>query len=379
MTGSDDRVEKKYDAKHNSSCNSCVQHYSGKLSAIEKRIYEILLKTPEPLTPKQITEKLNEDTHRKLIPTGTVRPILRKMKTKGVIKQPYSGAYCDKITYDVRFHPLLVHNVRMHFLTEESLESWETTEVVGGVKVHVHFGSERHKVSGWISYDRGMNRPACMLAVDRWIAICEKRLGREVKDLVLTTCEVNRDYDGCRLDGEVHCVSKKVFKDTLERVYQREDAVRHEFRLMKNMTLTQFDMIFNQGLDSVIGVQTVYDNSRELAELRQAQTFMNRRMMETKDSVQAIEQKIVKQAEIDDVVTRLIAQNNVFLEGCKGKSFEVEQLKQLFTGQTELVNTLAKRSMELTDIVANLTKALIETREQQQSENRSQPLNHVYE
>jgi hypothetical protein len=106
-----------------------------------------------------------------------------------------------------------------------------------------------------------------MLAVDRWIAICEKRLGREVKDLVLTTCEVNRDYDGCRLDGEVHCVSKKVFKDTLERVYQREDAVRHEFRLMKNMTLTQFDMIFNQGLDSVIGVQTVYDNSRELAEL----------------------------------------------------------------------------------------------------------------
>ena len=100
--------------------------------------------------------------------------------------------------------------------------------------------------------------------------------------------------------------------------------------------------------------------------------------METKDSVQAIEQKIVKQAEIDDVVTRLIAQNNAFLEECKGKSLEIEQLKQLFTGQTELVNTLAKRSMELTDIVANLTKALIETREQH-TENHSQPLNHMYE
>jgi hypothetical protein len=131
-------------------------------------------------------------------------------------------------------------------------------------------------------------------------------------------------------------------------------------------------------LDSVIGVQTVYDNSRELAELRQAQTFMNRRMIETKDSVQAIEHKIIKQAEIDDVATRLIAQNKLFLEECKGKSLEIEQLKRLFIGQTELVNTLAKRSMELTDIVANLTKALLGTREHQ-SENRSQPLNHVYE
>jgi hypothetical protein len=185
------------------------------LSKAEKRILEVISKSPDAIFPKQIYEQLN-------MKAGTVKPLLRLMVHKGVIMQPYKGAYCDKITYDVRWHPLGVHNVRLHFLTEEALESWERTEVVGGVTVYVCFGSERRKVSGRISYDPGMNRPACMLAVDRWISIAEDHLGREIKDLVLTTCEVNKDYAGIKIDGSVHCATKKVLKDTLERVYDKE-------------------------------------------------------------------------------------------------------------------------------------------------------------
>jgi hypothetical protein len=280
------------------------QSYNGlsttgqRLSKTEQKILSVVSKASESITPKEICDQLN-------MKSGTVKPVLRVMLHKGVLLQPFKGAYCDRITYDVRWHPLLVHNVRLHFRVVERLVHWECLENVGGVDVFVCFGSERNTVSGRLSYDRGMNRPACMLAIDRWISIAEKRLGHEIGDLVLTTCEVNKDYAGLKIDGGVHCATKKVLKDVLERIYEKEEGVRHEYRLMKNMTLTQFDQIFDKGLDQILGVANNLDNQKELSELRQAQVFMNRRMLETQCSVQAIEKKIVNQAVNDDKVYRL--------------------------------------------------------------------------
>jgi hypothetical protein len=74
---------------------------------------------------------------------------------------------------------------------------------------------------------------------------------------------------------------------------------------MKNMTLTQFDQIFDKGLDQILGVASNMDNQKELCELRQAQVFMNRRMMETQNSIQAIEKKIVGQSVKEDKVSHL--------------------------------------------------------------------------
>jgi hypothetical protein len=283
--------------QHNQSYNGLART-GQRLSKTEQKILAVVSKAPESITPKEICEKLN-------MKSGTVKPVLRIMLHKGILLQPFKGAYCDKITYDVRWHPLLVHNVRLHFKVVERLVHWECLENVGGVSVFVCFGSERNTVSGRLSYDRGMSRPACMLAIDRWISIAEKHLGREINDLVLTTCEVNKDYAGLKIDGGVHCASKKVLRDVLERIYEKEEGVRHEYRLMKNMTLTEFDQIFDKGLDQILGVANNLDNQRELSELRQAQVFMNRRMLETQGSIQAIEKKIIGKAAEEDNVYRL--------------------------------------------------------------------------
>lgn len=275
---------------------------------------EYISKSADAVFPIEIARKLS-------LKEGTVRPTLRLLLHKGLVLQPYPGAYCDKITWEVRFHPVAIHNIRLHFLTEEVLESWETTENIGGVKVFVHFGSERRKVSGLISYDRGMSRAAAMLAIDRWLAIAETRLGREIKDLVLTSLEVNRDQAGIKLEGGVHCYSKKVLRDVLERVYEKEEGVRHEYRIAKNMTLTEFDQIFNKGLDQVLGVASNLDNQMQLQEVKEAQKFMNRRLLETQDSIRAIERKIVNQVqesekvrELEGLVQRLSAEVNSLTE-----------------------------------------------------------------
>ena len=102
----------------------------------------------------------------------------------------------------MRFVPLTVHNVALRVCLSEDVVSWSTDDFIGDVKVYVCFGSERRKISGYISNDRGMGKDAVLFAVHRWFDIAEKRLGRPLPEpLELTSFEQNRDYNGLRLDG----------------------------------------------------------------------------------------------------------------------------------------------------------------------------------
>ena len=295
-------TQKKLD---NSSCNSC------RGSLLEKQILAVIKESATQLTPIEIMDVIHKKHGDPRPKAGTVRPLLRRLLERKYIIQPYPGAYCDKITYDVRFVPLLAHNVRLNFKVEEDLESWVCDEVVGGVSIHVCFGVERHLVSGWLSYDRGMNRSTAMLAIDRWLAIARGHLGREIKDLVLTTCEFNKDYAGLRFDGSVHCITTKVLKDTIERYYEKEDGIRHEFKVNKNMSLTQFDLLFDKGLNEINGVHSAADNQLEIKELRDSMKFLNRHMVEVekleRDVVRAVVNQSKSKDDFDAAMTRIVA------------------------------------------------------------------------
>ena len=62
--------------------------------------------------------------------------------------QPYPGAYCNKITYGVRFVPLCVHNISLRSFVCQDVKSWEKDEFVGGVKIHVCFGLRDERSAG---------------------------------------------------------------------------------------------------------------------------------------------------------------------------------------------------------------------------------------
>lgn len=191
--------------------------------------------------------------------------------------------------------PLTVHNVALRVSLSEDVLSWSVDEFVGDVKVHVCFGSERRKISGYIANDFGMGKDACLFAIHRWFDIAEKHLGRPLPEpLELTSFEQNRDYGGLRLDG-VQCVTKKGLDGMIERVYQKEEGlIRAEHKVSKSMSFTEFESLLQGGVSSYNQVQGQFALMQQVGALTEALKFTNSRLLEIEKQNQALMKWIVE-------------------------------------------------------------------------------------
>ena len=208
----------------NTPSNTSLNSLADKCFSVEKRVFHVIDASEIELTPIEIAKKIHAPHKPTRGQCTTVRGILRKLLVKGDVLQPYPGSYCNKITHGVRFVPLCVHNISLRSFVCQDVESWEKDEFVGGVKIHVCFGSERRKISGYIACDvGGMSHDACLLALNRWFDIVQDHLGWQLNDLQILTFECNKDYHGVRIDG-VQCVTKTDLEGMVERVYQKEEA-----------------------------------------------------------------------------------------------------------------------------------------------------------
>ena len=153
----------------NTSDNSYLCSHSW---SVEARVFHIIDASETELRPAEIARKLHAPKKPTPGQYSSVRVFCRKLLEKGKILQPYLGSYCNKITYGVRFVPLCVHNISLRSFVCQDVKSWEKDEFVGGVKIHVCFGSERRKISGYIACDvGGMSHDACLLALHRWFDV----------------------------------------------------------------------------------------------------------------------------------------------------------------------------------------------------------------
>lgn len=246
------------------------------------RILKLIDESEVELTPAQISLKLG-------LNRSTTRNYLRKLVKENKLVQPYPSAYCNKITYGVRFVPLMVHNVRLRFFVGGDVVSWECVEVVGGVKVFVCFGSERRLVSGFVSCDVGMSREACLLALHRWFDLVEGRLGRVVDGVEVTSFEVNKDYAGVRLDGGLACYTKTGLFGLVERVYQKErNVVRAERKVSKSMSVTEFESLLHGGVSGYNVTQANFALMRKVDELTEALKFTNSQVLQLTKITEAL-------------------------------------------------------------------------------------------
>jgi hypothetical protein len=282
-------VESSSDGSTNTASNTCLNSLAStskhnKLSrgySIEARAYHIIDASEIELTPAEIARKIHYPKKPREGQYTTVRGVCAKLLQKGLVMQPYPGAYCNKITYGVRFVPLAVHNIRLFSNVCVDVKHWEYDEVYGGVKIHVCFGSERRKISGFISCDvGGMSHDACLLAVNRWFDIAEKRLGWELSDLAVTTFEVNKDYAGVRVDG-VQCVTKRDFYGMIERTYQKEESlVRKEWKVSQKMSINKFEEAIQKGLAGMERAQNLEELKNEVRNVGEALKFNNSRLLD---------------------------------------------------------------------------------------------------
>ena len=190
----------------------------------------------------------------------------------------------------MRFVPLTIHNIGLRVVLSEDVGSWVCDERVGDVKVHVCFGSERRKVSGYIANDFGMGKDACLFAMHRWFDIAEEHLGRCLPEpLEVTTFEQNRDFAGVKLEGGFKCVTRRGLDGMIERVYQKEEGlVRAEHKVTKEMTFTEFDALLKGGVSGYNQTQAQFALMQQVGQLTEALKFTNSRLLEIEKQNQAL-------------------------------------------------------------------------------------------
>ncbi len=268
------------DNSTNTSSNTCLNSLADRCRGIEARAYHVIDASEVELKPCEVARKIHAPRKPTRGQYTTVRGICTKLLAKGLVLQPYPGSYCNKITYGVRFVPLCVHNISLRSFVVQDVKSWEKDEFVGGVKIHVCFGSERRKVSGYIACDvGGMSHDACLLALHRWFDIVQDHLGWQLNDLEILTFECNKDDYGVRLDG-VQCMTKMNLFGMVERVYQKEEnLVRKERKVTRPMSVTKFEEAISKGFKDSEGAQHSFELKQELKRNSEALKFTNSRLL----------------------------------------------------------------------------------------------------
>ena len=160
------------------------------------------------------------------------------------------------------------------------MTSWEKDEFIGGVKIHVCFGAERRKISGYIACDvGGMSHDACLLALNRWFDITQDHLGWQLNDLQILTFECNKDYHGVRVDG-LQCVTKTDLFGMIERIYQKEEnLVRKEQKTVVPMSINKFEEAISKGFNDSANSQANFEIKREVKGNSDALKFTNSRLL----------------------------------------------------------------------------------------------------
>jgi hypothetical protein len=276
---------------------------SSKRWSVENRVFHVIDASEIELRPVEVARKIHAPHKPTKGQCTTVRGIIRKLLDKELIIQPYPGAYCNKITYGVRFVPLSVHNISLRSFVCQDVKHWEIDEFVGGVKLHVCFGSERRKISGYLACDvGGMSHDACLLALNRWFDLVNDHLGFQLNDLEILTFECNKDYHGIRLDG-VQCITKIDLYGMVERVYQKEEAlVRKERKITKPMSVNRFEQAISKGFADTERSQHSFELREEVKRNTDALKFTNSRLLQLERLNEAMFGALTK---LNDVLGKL--------------------------------------------------------------------------
>jgi hypothetical protein len=282
--------------------NQSQSHSSGhsdKPLSLETRILNVITESEIELSPIGIAEKLHTKYPSFEINHGSIRKFCRRLLEKGNLLQPYPGAYCNKITYAMRFVPLTIHNIAWSVIVSDDVKSWVSDEVVGDVKIHVCFGSERRKISGYVANDFGMGKDTCLFAVHRMFDIAVGHLGHALPEpLKLTTFEQNRDFAGVKLEGGFKCVTRSGLDGMIERVYQKEEGlVRAEHKVTKEMSFTEFDALLKGGVSGYNQTQAQFALMQQVGQLTEALKFTNSRLLEIEKQNQAMMKWIMSHGE----------------------------------------------------------------------------------
>jgi hypothetical protein len=102
----------------------CLNSLANRYWSVEVRVFHVIDDSEVELTPIEIARKIHSPRKPTRGQRTTVRVCVRKLLEKGLIVQPYSGAYCNKIIHSVRFVPLCVRNIVLLSKLCQDVKHW---------------------------------------------------------------------------------------------------------------------------------------------------------------------------------------------------------------------------------------------------------------
>ena len=275
--------EEVYDLSHDSHSRRPSSRSGGK----KQLILDFLYAHRESFFPREIAEKLG-------LKPSTVRNYLRILHRDGLVKRLEGGRYCSNDTYGVLV-PLRVHNLRFRVVApylRDMEKIPDVDEFYGGVHLKIQFGKSRGLITGFISYDRGLDYAHVSFLMRRVYELIERKTGRKIERFTVTSLEWNRDYYGKRLDSRsgIMCFTLREFDDFLVRVYQKgENAVRVEAKTSRELSLEELLEIQRTGSIGYLRDGEIINNLIRRMEAQEAAIkWMNRKLVEINAKLEKI-------------------------------------------------------------------------------------------
>jgi len=240
-----------------------------------------------PLSPYTIHQEINKKLP---IKPSTVRVYLRRLLEREKIYQPYKGYYCNKVTHTLMRVPLRSHNILFTIEDQKWIKKREKIEEhIGEATLWVGFGVQNKKITCQVACDVGLSLDACLFAIKRLFDIVESKKGSMVEDVVLKTFEVNRDFQGVRIDG-CKCYTRMGLFGVIERIYQKDEfTVRVEQKVSRKMSIDEFTSLIRGGVTSYNMTQGLFMLVQKIDDLVEAQKLANASMIDLKRRIDDLE------------------------------------------------------------------------------------------
>ena len=242
-----------------------------------KLLAKIVNDSDIPISPYTIHQQINTKVSMK---KSTVRGYLRRLLEQSQILQPFRGYYCNKLTHTLGKVPLRAHNLLFTIEKQKWIQKSEKIkETVGAAVLMVSFGLKRKKVTCQICCDKGLSIDACLFGVKRLLELVESRSGSPVDQLTLRTFEVNRDFQGTRIDG-AKCYTRIGLFGVIERIYQKDEStVRVEQKVSDvEMKADEFAALIHGGVQSYNLTQGLFLMVKKFDDVVDVLKFTNRKL-----------------------------------------------------------------------------------------------------
>jgi len=154
----------------------------------------------------------------------------------------------------------------------------------------VRFGKKRGLITGFIAYDKGLDKAHVLMLMRRIYELVERKTGHKVEKFRITTLDWNRDFYGKRIDNKfgIRCFTIGEFEDFLTRVYQKDEfTVRVEAKSSRELTLDELLEIQRTGsIGYLRDAEAVHQLMSRLDNQNMAIRFMNQKITEITDALE---------------------------------------------------------------------------------------------